>query len=158
MCFLWLSVHLQHAKNNSANMYEVGGLRFKIYSTDAEFIGLLNVIPRFYIMSSKHLYCSWKTENAKSVYLFPNQVSLLLFHVLYWWLCILLFGRRVRNFYKWPMMSWSGRRCSGFTRHCLRPFPFHLYKEILWNHMFFPFCQNELIIFLFAQVNNFSCS
>ena len=28
MCFVWLSEHLQHAKNNSANMREVGDLRF----------------------------------------------------------------------------------------------------------------------------------
>ena len=27
-CFLWLSVHIKHAKNNSANMRVVGCLRF----------------------------------------------------------------------------------------------------------------------------------
>ena len=45
MCFLWLSVHRQHAKNNSANMREAGSLRFPPQTPISN--RLLNVIPRF---------------------------------------------------------------------------------------------------------------
>ena len=40
---LWRSVDLQHAKKNSANIHEVGGLKFTP-QTHASINGLLNVI------------------------------------------------------------------------------------------------------------------
>ena len=72
MYFLWRSVHLQHAKNNSASMRKVGSLRFTPQTPverAVECKSLFFFVFFFQIFSLK-IYIAHETQKMQSLFTF----------------------------------------------------------------------------------------